>query len=186
MWRDGRQGYGLIGILFHWVVALTVAGLFALGLWMVNLGYFSPWYYRAPAIHQSVGLLLMAVVVLRFVWRRFAPRPEPLPGHRAWERRSGRWVHAALSLLTVAVIAAGYLISTAGGEPVSVFGWFEVPAILEPFTHQEDIAGDWHRWLAWALIVLAALHALAALKHHFVDRDRTLVRILAPGRTKSG
>ena len=80
--------------------------------------------------------------------------------------------------LLLAVIVAGYLISTADGEPISVFGWFSVPATLSGLPDQADVAGEIHLYLAWALVVFAVLHALAALKHHFVDRDPTLKRML--------
>ena len=73
---------------------------------------------------------------------------------------------------------SGYLISTADGRGVSVFGLFEVPASLTGIPDQEDVAGVLHEWLAWGLIILAGLHALAAIKHHFIDRDATLSRML--------
>jgi cytochrome b561 len=73
---------------------------------------------------------------------------------------------------------SGYLISTADGRGLEVFDWFSVPATLSGLDRQEDIAGEVHLYLAWTVIVLAALHALAALKHHFIDRDPTLMRML--------
>jgi len=72
---------------------------------------------------------------------------------------------------------SGYLISTADGRPISVFGWFEVPALLTSIPNQEDVAGLVHEYLAWGLVILAGLHGLAALKHHFIDRDPTLLRM---------
>jgi cytochrome b561 len=75
-------------------------------------------------------------------------------------------------------LISGYLISTAEGQPVSVFGWFEIPALLFGLPQQADIAGIVHLWLAWGVVIISALHALAALKHHFMDRDSTLVRML--------
>lgn len=182
MWRDEEHSYGLVAILLHWVVALGVIGLFALGVWMVGLTYYDPWYNRAPDWHRSLGMLLLGVLALRFVWRLWLPRPAPEPGHKPWERVLGHAAHSLLNLLTLAVIVAGYLISSADGDAVAVFDWFEVPAVFDGFDRQESLAGDWHRWLAYVLIGLAALHALAALKHHFVDRDRTLRRILWPVR----
>ena len=67
---------------------------------------------------------------------------------------------------------------TADGEPISVFGWFSVPATLSGLPDQADVAGEIHLYLAWALVVFAVLHAFAALKHHFIDRDPTLKRML--------
>ena len=73
---------------------------------------------------------------------------------------------------------AGYLISTADGRAIEVFGWFQVPATLYDLPEQEDIAGEIHELIAWALILLAGVHALAALKHHFINRDTTLLKML--------
>lgn len=182
MWRDTRDSYGLIAIAIHWTVALGVVGLFVLGFWMIGLTYYDPWYNRAPHWHRSLGILLLGVLLLRFGWRLTVPRPAPEAGHKPWERMLGRVTHVVLDLLTLAVIVAGFLISSANGRPVAVFDWFSVPAVIEGLPRQESVAGDWHRWLAYALIGLAALHASAALKHHFIDRDRTLRRMLRPGR----
>ena len=73
---------------------------------------------------------------------------------------------------------AGYLITTADGQPVAVFDRFQLPATLYGLENQADLAGQWHDGLAIALVSLAGLHTLAALKHHFIDRDDTLVRML--------
>jgi cytochrome b561 len=75
-------------------------------------------------------------------------------------------------------MVSGYLISTADGRGIDVFGLFTVPATLQGIDHQEDVAGASHLVLAVTLIALALLHAGAALKHHFIDRDRTLRRML--------
>jgi cytochrome b561 len=75
------------------------------------------------------------------------------------------------------VMISGYLISTADGRGIEVFGLFSVPATLTGIPQQEDIAGAIHEYLAWGLVIFAALHGLAALKHHFIDRDSTLLRM---------
>lgn len=76
------------------------------------------------------------------------------------------------------MIISGYLISTADERPIEVFGWFSVPSFGSFIDNQEDIAGTIHEWLAYVLIALASVHALAALKHHFIDKDNTLKRML--------
>jgi len=77
-----------------------------------------------------------------------------------------------------AVMIAGYLISTAEGVGIPVFDWFEVPALVSGLPDQADTAGAIHLYLAWVLVIFSGLHALAALKHHFIDRDVTLTRML--------
>lgn len=178
MMKSTATDYGLIAITLHWLVAVAVVGLFGLGLWMSELDYYDAWYKRGPELHKGIGILLFIAVAFRLAWRLRDPVPRPEPTHAPWEHRLAGIAHYLLYALLFAVMIAGYLISTADGRPISVFGLFSVPATLSGLPEQEDIAGEIHEWLAFVLIGLAALHALAALKHHFIDRDRTLKRML--------
>ncbi|MGM0593433.1 MAG: cytochrome b [Pseudomonadota bacterium] len=176
-WRNHHGGWGGVAIALHWLTALTVLGMFALGLWMTSLGYYDPWYRKGPDLHRSIGVLLFILTLARLIWRQLSPPPPPLPNHKPYERLAARAVHILLYLLLFAIMASGYLISTADGRGVEVFGWFTIPATITG-ENQEDLAGGLHWLLAWTLIVVVALHAGAALKHHFIDRDRTLRRML--------
>jgi cytochrome b561 len=176
--RNTEERYGLVSVLLHWLVASAAIALFALGLWMVELTYYDPWYTRAPDIHKGIGVLLFLTLSVRLLWRLANPRPRPLASHSPLERRAARVAHALLYLLLVVVMTSGYLISTADGRHIDVFGLFRVPATLSGLPNQADLAGEVHFVLAVTLMVLAGVHALAALKHHFIDRDRTLVRML--------
>jgi cytochrome b561 len=178
MLRNTQDSYGLVAIALHWLVALAIIGLFGLGLWMTGLDYYDPWYHRAPEIHKALGVLLFLVLLARLAWRLVNPRPGAEPTLSALERLASSLVHALLYGLSFAVMAAGYLISTADQRPIDVFGLFTVPATLTGLPEQADRAGDVHLALAIALVVLAGVHALGALKHHFIDRDRTLLRML--------
>lgn len=180
MWRNTNDSYGRVSITLHWLIAVAVIGLFALGLWMVELGYYDPWYQRAPGLHKSSGVLLFGLVLLRLVWRYSNPRPRPV-GSR-WQSRTATLAHASLELLLLVTLVSGYLISTADGRPIDVFGLFQVPATLAGLPDQADLAGKIHELLAFILIGLASLHALAALKHHFINHDATLRRMLASGQ----
>ncbi len=176
--RNSPTRYGLVSVLLHWLVALTVFGLFGLGFWMVGLDYYSSWYRRAPDLHKSIGLLLFAVMLLRLLWRLLSPAPAPLSSHGRLTRLASKLGHGILYFGLFAVMISGYLISTADGRPISVFGLFEVPATLTSIPDQADLAGLVHEYLAWGLVIFAGLHGLAALKHHFIDRDSTLTRML--------
>ena len=175
MWRNTLNNYGRISIGLHWLVAIAVIGLFGLGLWMVELTYYDPWYQRAPNLHKSMGVLLFFVMLARLAWHLGNARPR-LSG-APWEQGAARLVHGLLYLLLYALMVSGYLISTADGRAIDVFGLFRIPATLTG-KQQEDIAGVVHEFLAYGVIALATLHALAALKHHFIDRDNTLKRML--------
>ncbi|PMU07274.1 Cytochrome b561 [Pseudomonas frederiksbergensis] len=176
--RNSSSRYGWISIFMHWGVALAVFGLFALGLWMVGLDYYSTWRKDAPELHKSIGLVLLAVMVLRVLWRFISPPPPALASYSRMTRIGATFGHAFLYLSLFAVMIAGYLISTADGVGIPVFGLFEVPALVSGLPDQADTAGEIHLYLAWALVIFSGLHALAALKHHFIDRDATLTRML--------
>jgi len=177
-WRTTQDHWGWLSIIIHWLTALAVFGLFGLGLWMVSLDYYDAWYRKGPALHKSIGIFLFSLTLLRLIWRRIEGKPAPLSSHSARERAIARHVHSLLYLLLIAVMLCGYLISTADGRAIEVFGWFAIPATVYGFDKQEDIAGLIHLWLAVTLISLVALHALAAIKHHVFDKDRTLQRML--------
>lgn len=178
LWKNTADRFGHVSVLIHWLVALVVYGMFALGLWMVTLGYYDIWYHQAPEIHKSIGTLLFIVMVVRVVWRFISPPPKPLASYGRLTRISATLAHIALYTVLFAILISGYLISTADGQAISVFGWFDVPATLTGLPQQADTAGTIHLYLAWAVVVLSVLHALAALKHHFVDGDVTLKRML--------
>lgn len=179
--RNSSRRFGVVSVSLHWLVALAVFGLFGLGYYMVGLTYYDDWYRLAPHIHRSVGVLLFTVVLLRLLWRLADTLPAPLRSHSRFEVLSARLAHWALYLLMLAAMVSGYLISTADGSSVRVFDWFEVPSVTGRIKGMEDIAGDVHYWVTWALVGLAALHGLAAIKHHFIDRDDTLRRMLPVG-----
>jgi cytochrome b561 len=177
-WRGDNNHWSTLSIALHWLTALVVLGQFALGLWMTDLTLYDHWYHQAPTLHKAIGVLLFLLVLLRLWWRLFNGRPQELAEHQPWERFVAKWTHRALYLLLFAVMVSGYLISTADGRGVSVFGWFTVPATLHGIDGQEDVAGVVHLTLASTLVAVALLHAGAAFKHHFIDRDRTLKRML--------
>lgn len=184
---NSETRWGWVAIVLHWLVALVIIGLFALGFWMVDLTYYDDWYRQGPHIHRSIGILLFAAMLFRVVWRLVSTPPKPLLTHSRLEVIGAKVGHLVLYLLIFIAMVSGYLISTADGSAISVFGWFEVPSLTSRIKGMEDIAGSVHYWATWALVVLAGLHALAALKHHFIDRDDTLRRMLgkAPGGIRS-
>ncbi|GHC30041.1 cytochrome b [Aidingimonas halophila] len=178
MWRNTSGGWGLPSILLHWLSAVAVVGLFALGWWMTGLGYYDDWYYLAPWWHRSVGMILFGATILRLVWRACQPTPHS-QGHRL-ERIAAHLGHIALYVLMLVVLVSGYLISTADGSGIQVFGWFEVPAVISGLRNQATLAGIVHWYASLILMALAIGHMLAALKHHFIDRNDTLIRMLSP------
>lgn len=175
--KNSTTHFGLITVTLHWLVAVTVFGLFALGLWMTELDYYDSWYKQGPWWHKSIGILLFFIIIFRLFWRALTPPPVALISHKPWEIKLAHMAHLLLYFLLLAIMLSGYLISTADNRAIEVFDWFTVPATITSLPNQEDIAGWVHLILASILTGLASLHAVAALKHHFIDRDRTLKRI---------
>ncbi len=175
--------YGLISVLLHWSMALAFIAMYAVGLWMVDLDYYDSWYHRAPDLHKSVGIFLVLVMALRLLWNRVQPRPHDLGGPVRLNRIA-HILHNFFYLLVLMMFISGYLISTAKGKGIEVFELFSVPAILPQNEGRGDLAGTVHEILGHLFIALALLHAGAALKHHFVDRDATLVRMF--GKSNPG
>lgn len=178
MIKNTETHYGGIAMSFHWLTAIVVIALFGLGLWMTDLSYQDAWYQEAPFIHKSVGISLFMLTLLRIVWALTNLKPLPPAGSPLWEQRIAVLVHRLLYVLLIVLMISGYFISTADGRGVSVFGWFEVPALPWAIEEQEDIAGEVHEILAFSLIGLMVLHAGAAFKHHFLSKDNTLRRML--------
>ena len=177
-WKNNQSQFGTIAITLHWLVPLPVFILFALGWWMTDLDYYDSWYKTAPWWHKSIGVVLFITVLLRLFWRFITPPPQPLNQHKPWEIKIAHIAHTLLYVLLFTTMLSGYLISTADNRAIDVFGWFSIPATITTIPDQEDIAGEIHFIVASTLIGLAVLHAAAALKHHYIDKDHSLKRML--------
>lgn len=168
--------YNALARLIHWSSALLIISMFVLGLWMVDLDYYNQWYQTAPHWHKSIGLCLFTVTVLRILWKMMTKAPE-IEG-KNWEKSVAKLVHRLLYVLLFFLFISGYMISTADGRSIAIFNWFSIPGFGSIVDNQEDIAGAVHYYVAIILIALTCLHALAALKHHYIDKDNTLKKML--------
>lgn len=180
--KNSESGFGLVAIAIHWVAALTIIGLFASGIYMRSLGYYDSLYQVLPFYHKSIGVTLFLLIIFRLIWRMINVHPKPLETHTKIEKVGAKAAHLGLYVLMLIVMVSGYLISTATGQGIEIFGLFELPATLYGLSGQEDVAGLIHEYLAYSLIGLAVIHTLGALKHHFIDKDKTLVRMLKTGQ----
>lgn len=175
-WRNTAGRFGWMAIILHWLSAVLVIGLLALGIWMVTLTYYSQWYQPAPQLHKSLGMIFAGVLIARTGWRWLSTQPA-VHGQR-WERHTAHVSHWLIYLLLFGIVISGYLMVTAEGAPVIIFESFQIPATPLRAEHQADVAGWWHRWLSYGLTALLALHIAAALKHQLINRDGTLSRML--------
>lgn len=174
--KNNTETYGLISKLFHWVMALAIIGLLAVGFIMSDMET-SPDKFKLYGIHKAVGALVLFAVFARFFWRITNIKPTMISAPR-WQKLAAHTAHYGLYVLMVAMPLSGWLMSSAAGFPVSVFGWFTLPDLIAPDKELRHLMGEVHETLAIAIIALVSLHALAALKHHFMDKDNTLRRML--------
>ena len=174
---NSKERYGLVMLSLHWSMAALIIGLFMLGVYMRGLSYAHPYYHLGPHLHKSFGLIGFALLLIRGAWVIINSRPERVP-MPPWESFAAKAVHKLFYILLFIVMISGYLIPTAGGRAVELFNWFEVPALFSSFDAQEDIAGKFHYAAAMVIAGLTILHTMAALKHHFYDRDEVLRQML--------
>ena len=175
--KNSQDQYGLGSIALHWIMALVIIGMYPLGLYIDTLSYYDAAYKTVPHWHKSIGMILLAFLAFRLLWRMITPHPKPLP-QPAILHLATKAAHLMIYILMIVALISGYMISTADGRAIEVFNWFEIPALPAVIDQQEDVAGLIHYWVTTALIVLSGIHALAALKHHFINKDQTLSRML--------
>jgi cytochrome b561 len=182
--RNSTEDFGAMARTLHWMVV-------ALILLSWPTGEFEDAFPKVAKaailfIHMTTGLAVVGLVVIRLLWRVSDPPPAPIASaFGPWADRAGRLMHYALYALLIAVPIAGVLVQFARGRAVPVFGVFE---IASPWAADRAFAGNMkevHEILANLMMILAVLHATAALVHHWVLHDRTLVRML-PGVLRRG
>jgi cytochrome b561 len=177
--RNSSARYGAVSKAFHWATVILVVAGWSLGYFHDDLPH--ALHPVSLVIHIAIGLVVLALVVLRLAWRCIDPPPlseKTLLGELA--EFGARMVHFALYGLLLAIPVFGILVQFARGRALPIFGLFE---IASPWLRDREFARmliGWHGWLANGLMLLAFVHAAAALTHHFVLRDRTLARML-PG-----
>ncbi|MFZ5654796.1 MAG: cytochrome b [Pseudomonadota bacterium] len=175
MLRNTFQGYGLVARALHWSAAALLVGVLVLGLVVEEMAK-GPARTAAMNWHQSLGFVLLVLMAVRLIWRLIDPPPAPEGGPLA--RRLAPLLHWALYGLAIAQPLSGWLLTQAEGHELALFGSIPVPVLLAASEPLEEILEGVHGTL-WILLLIAVLgHVGAALKHHFFDRDRTLVRML--------
>jgi cytochrome b561 len=181
MIKNSYTSFGFVSQWLHWLMAILLTSLFAMGLYMTALDYYDTLYHSLPWWHKSIGLLTLFLLLLRFIWKQINLHPKPLPSHKKWEVSLAFFIHAIFYVLILCIGITGYLISTIKGKGIEFFNAFDVPALISSLEeHRTDFIGEIHKVLAISLAIFVVLHALAALKHHFVDKDHTLKRMITP------
>lgn len=169
--------YTRTAIGLHWLVAVALIGTFGLGLYMHELP-FSPDKLKLYAWHKWAGVSIFLLVLVRIVWRLGHRPPAPPAGMPGWQRQAAEGVHLLLYLLMLAVPLSGWLMSSAKGVPTVWFGVLPLPDLLGKDKQLGELLETVHKTLNFSMAALVLGHAGAALKHHWVDRDDVLARML--------
>ena len=176
--------YTGVAIALHWLLALAIVGIFVVGTYMADLP-FSPLRLKLYNWHKWAGVTFLALTVLRLLWR-FTHRPPALPqtvtrAMPGWQVSAYHATHYLLYALFFVVPLIGWAYSSAAGYPIVWFGVLALPDFVPVDKELAALIKPLHELSAFALLGLAGLHIAAALKHHWIDRDDLLNRML-PGR----
>jgi cytochrome b561 len=181
--KSTEHRWGGIAQSFHWIMALGIIGTGILGLVMTDMPRGMA-KVSTFAIHKSIGLTVLALFLLRLVWRLFdrKPRDEPMP---RWQRIGAHAVHGLLYLFMLAIPLSGWLYNSARGYALQWFKLFNLPALVEKNDALGDFALIAHETLFWILVAVLVAHVGGALVHHVFERDNTLLRMLPFTRLRS-
>lgn len=169
-------------IIFHWLAAIIVLSLLGLGYYMATYEDYSLY-----PLHKSLGILALLLILMRVIWRLREGWPIPLDTHKKKEMVAARAVHWALLIAIVGMPVSGVIMGATSGHGVAVFGSELIPrvpdptnpsAVLAPFPLLDSLSHWVHEWLSYLLVAAVIIHVAGALKHHFLDKDRTLRRML--------
>lgn len=183
---DNPTVWSRMARLFHWLIAALILVQACIGLYMVSLPL-SPKIIPIYNLHKSIGITILLLAVLRLGWRLAQTRPAeiPMPG---WQTLSARVTHVLLYVLIFALPLSGYWFDSASAlRPLHWWGWVTIPHLPWHGEQLATIAHTTHVTLFWVLVAVTVLHVAGALKHHFIDRDPTLTRMLPfAGRRPGG
>jgi len=176
MWMNTHDQYGLVARLLHWFIFMVVAGMLLGG---IALSLLPPGGFRSFVVagHKSFGVIVLFFVLVRLVWRNSNPTPKAL-GAEPVLNYSAHLVHVILYVLLILQPFSGILMSQAYGHPVAVFGLFTLPSLVWQSPSAGAFFNDVHSATAALLSIAIAIHAAAAVKHHYIDGDRTLMRMI--------
>jgi cytochrome b561 len=169
--------YGVVAQLFHWIIVALIVTQFVLANKAGNLPVGAA-KLATLAYHKSVGITILGLAILRLTWRLFGTTPGLPSTMPRWQVVAAHLSHFLLYALLLVIPVLGWLTSSARNFPVSWFGLVTLPDFIEPSKAAYEALHDAHEAAAKTLFVLALVHIAAALKHHFIDRDNVLRRML--------
>ena len=174
------ERYTSTAVALHWLIGLMILTSFAVGFYMSGLK-FSPEKLKLYNWHKWAGVTIFMLVLIRCLWRLTHAVPPPPANMPAWQHKVADATHYVLYALMIVIPLSGWLMSSAKGFQTVYFGVVPLPDLLAKSKELGETLELVHRWLNYSMIAIVAVHAAAALKHHFIDKDDVLRRML-PGK----
>lgn len=175
--RNTTDSWGGLSKSLHWLTALLIIGILILGAVMGDFP--KPFRYTLYAIHKSMGVTILLLMVMRLIWRFFNPTPALPEKTPRWQKAIGHGSHGLIYLALIIMPLTGIAMSTAFGRATSFWWLF---SFNMPFIHASKPLANFleqaHETIAWIIVALLALHLLGALKHYIKDKDNVLQRML--------
>ena len=193
----GTNRYTKTAVVLHWLIAIAIFGMFALGWYMSDLPKEAPkqmaydlfdwgiytWQLAEEAsprtfyfnLHKSIGITILALIIIRIMWRIFHKPPPLLSSYKAWERKLATGTHHLLYLLMVALPVSGLIMATYSKYGVKWFGLSFIKGLDN--TPMRKVFEEAHELIGVIILVMLILHIVGALKHKFIDKDDTLKRM---------
>ena len=172
---NARSRYSRVAIGLHWLIGLAVIANICLA--MLTEGLPRDAHRAAMNAHKALGMAILALTLIRILWRLVNKAPPPPETMRAWERRASRFAHFLFYVLLILLPLSGWVWMSAADRPIDFFGLFTVPSIAAPSKALADTLHERHELLGITMLVLVVIHILAVLKHQYVDRTRLMSRM---------
>ena len=165
--------------VFHWLIAFIVISMLSGSFFLDDL----PKQYQSNAfmIHKSLGLTVLFLMIARFLWIQLYGKPALPTTVPRWQKIVSRIVQYSLYLFLITMAMCGWIMSVAAERVPSYFGLFSLTLPIEPNKALAKLMDQSHKTIAWVLIILITLHVAGAIKHHFIDKDNVLKRMLPGG-----
>jgi len=176
--RNTSQKYGKITIMIHWLMALIIISLIAVGFYMHGLEDGAP-KWAIYDLHKATGFIVLLLALFRWYWMLTSQKLTPLASFSKFDIKASilsKWLLMSLILL---MPLSGFLMSVATGKALSIYGLFNIPSLMEQNKPLAGFFHSMHGYLAWAITTVVALHIIFAFKHHLIRKDDTLNRMLA-------
>ncbi len=170
--------YTLTAIALHWLMAIAIIATFLLGLTMVDIPGITPTKLKYFSWHKWAGITIFGLACLRLLWRLTHAAPAYASSMPGWQQAAAHLAHGLLYILIFAIPLSGYFYSLAAGVPVTYLGIWPMPVWIAPDPELRALLKLVHYWLNMLLLGVFVVHVLAVAKHQFIDRDRTLQRML--------